>query len=54
VSDHDLEAVFVEVSDEQHARWRAAAAREGLPLATWIATVLDWRAAVDEQEDEHG
>jgi len=46
VPDDDLTAVFLEVSEEQHARWEIAAAADGWPLERWIAFTLDARAAI--------
>jgi hypothetical protein len=45
VSD-DLRASFLEVSDEQHARWEIAAAVDGYELERWVAFTLDTRAAI--------
>lgn len=44
--DDDLSAVFIEVSEDQHARWEIAAAADGYELTRWIAFTLDSRAAI--------
>lgn len=42
------ESTSIKANDEELGAWRDAAARQGMPLITWIRLVLDHAAGVGE------